>query len=166
MVGVARGDMIVVAMTLRHDAEKHHAARHPLHHIGEIFGTHERRRHWDIVVRAEEVGRDAAREIDKPRVYTRGSSIVAVTRPSKPISGQRSIVSVKRAVPSRRACGAGIGSAKKIQTCPPLPDRERSRTAGIPLSRQVAMNARASRAHDDLSKSAARNQQLSSGSIG
>jgi hypothetical protein len=36
----------VVAMTLRHDPEEHHAAGHPLQHIGEILRAHKGRRHW------------------------------------------------------------------------------------------------------------------------
>ena len=51
-----------------------------------------------------------------------------------------------------------------LQTWPPLPDRDRSRHASMPLSRQVCRNAAASCRHSFSSKSAARNQQVSSGS--
>ena len=37
-VGVARRNMIVILAPLRHDAEEHHAAGHPLQHVGEILG--------------------------------------------------------------------------------------------------------------------------------
>ncbi|AMY71265.1 hypothetical protein AKL17_4043 [Frigidibacter mobilis] len=48
----------------------------------------------------------------------------------------------------------------------PLPDRDRSSAAGTPFVRHVASRALASSAQDALSKSAARNQQVSSRSKG
>jgi hypothetical protein len=48
------------------------------------------------------------------------------------MSGLRSIVSVTRCAPNRRATEAGTGSAKKIHTWPPCPERERPSAAGIP----------------------------------
>ena len=62
--------MVVVAAPLRHDPEEHHAAGHPLQHVREIFGSHERRRHRDVVIGADQLGRDAPREIDKARIVT------------------------------------------------------------------------------------------------
>ena len=44
----------------------------------------------------------------------------------------RAVVRVSRADPSRRACAAGIASAKNSQTCAPSPDRETSTLAGTP----------------------------------
>src|SRR5205085_11417165 len=85
---------------------------------------------------------------------------------SKPISGQRSIVAVTRSVPRRLASAAGTGSAKKIQACAPLPERDRSMATGTPFVRVASRNAETSFIQDFLSKSAARNQQVSSGSIG
>ena len=85
---------------------------------------------------------------------------------AKPISGRCSIVSVRIAAPSCRAVRAGIGSEKKIQTWPPLPERDRSRAAGTPFAWHVSIIADASAAQLALSKSAARNQQVSSGSSG
>ena len=49
---------------------------------------------------------------------------------------------------------------------PQGPDRDRSSAAGTPLARQVSSKALASSDHDDLSKSAARNLQVSSFSNG
>jgi quinoprotein glucose dehydrogenase len=42
--------MVVTVVTLRHDAEKHHAARHALEDIGEVFRAHQGRRAGDVVV--------------------------------------------------------------------------------------------------------------------
>jgi hypothetical protein len=84
----------------------------------------------------------------------------------KPISLRVSIVSVRMSAPSARASRAGIGSEKKIQTWPPSPERERSSAAGMPLVRHVCMKARESSAQCSPSKSAARNEQRSSASIG
>src|SRR5271167_4959679 len=49
---------------------------------------------------------------------------------------------------------------------PPFPERERSKEAGTPIARQVSRYAPASSCHDCLSKSTARNQQVSSESSG
>ena len=48
----------------------------------------------------------------------------------------------------------------------PLPERDRSTAIRMPLVRGVSRNAATSCIHDFLSKSAARNQQVSSGSKG
>ena len=77
---------------------------------------------------------------------------------ANPISGRRSIVSVRSSAPSCRASRAWTGSAKKIYTWPPLPDLDRSSAAGISLRRHVSTYASASAAHWSPSKSAARNQ--------
>jgi len=69
-------------------------------------------------------------------------------------------------VPSRRAAPAGTGRSKKNQMCAPLPERERSNTAGTSSSRQVERNADVSSFHVFLSKSTARNQQVSFSSSG
>jgi len=76
------------------------------------------------------------------------------------------MASVRRRAPSRRASAPGTGSAKKIQTCPPLPERERSTAAGTCLDRQASRNVLTSCCHVSLSKSAARNQHVPSASIG
>ncbi len=81
---------------------------------------------------------------------------------SNPISCRRSIVLVSRAQASFRARVAGSGVSKKIQICPPRPDRERSRDAGMHHSRHVSRKAAQSSCQLALSKSAARNQQVSS----
>jgi hypothetical protein len=57
---------------------------------------------------------------------------------SSPISGRSSIVSVSRNEASLRASAAEIARSKNIQTCPPCPERDRSRTAGRSNRRQVA----------------------------
>jgi hypothetical protein len=44
-------------------------------------------------------------------------------------------------LPSFRAVDAAIGAEKKNQTCAPLPDRERSTTAGSPSRREVSTKA-------------------------
>ena len=56
---------VVILVPVGHDAEKHHAAWHPLQHVGEILRAHKRRRHRDVVVGADEVGHDPAGKIDK-----------------------------------------------------------------------------------------------------
>jgi len=76
------------------------------------------------------------------------------------------MVLVRIAQPSFLASEAGIGSEKKIQTCPPLPDRDLSRKAEIDNSSHVIRKATVSSCHDFLSKSAARSQQVSSGKRG
>ena len=60
--------MIMVAVPLRHDTKEHHAARHTLQHIREIFCNHERRRHRDVIMLADQLGGYAACEIHEPRV--------------------------------------------------------------------------------------------------
>ena len=55
---------------------------------------------------------------------------------SSPMSGRRSIVSVRRCDPSLRASAAGMASSKKSQTCPPRPERDRSSAAGRSRRRQ------------------------------
>ena len=57
---------------------------------------------------------------------------------SNPTSGRRCSVSVNKVAPNRRASLAGIGCEKKIQTWPPLPDRDRSSAAGTELKRHVS----------------------------
>src|SRR6266571_3663110 len=81
------------------------------------------------------------------------------------MSGHWSIVAVSRSVPRRLASAAGTGSAKKIQAWAPLPERDRSMATGPPRARAVSRKAATSRIQDFLSKSAARNQHVSSGSI-
>ena len=46
------------------------------------------------------------------------------------MSGRPSMVSVRTCEPRRRASAAGRASSKKSQTCPPRPERDRSRAAG------------------------------------
>src|SRR6516165_9975017 len=76
------------------------------------------------------------------------------------------MVRVRITHPSLRAVIAGEARSKKIQIWPPLPERERSRAAGTANSRQVSRKARESYSHVFLSKSAARNQHVSSGRRG
>ena len=66
----------------------------------------------------------------------------------------------------RRAMTAGTGELKKNQTWAPLPDRERSTAVGMSKPWQVSTKAATSSSQDSLSKSAARNQQVSSLSMG
>ncbi|MCC6898750.1 MAG: hypothetical protein IT377_07230 [Polyangiaceae bacterium] len=68
--------------------------------------------------------------------------------------------------PILRAIIAGTGAVKKNHTCAPFPERERSTSTGKPSLSAVSANARASSFHVLLSKSTARNQHVSSGSIG
>ena len=84
---------------------------------------------------------------------------------SMPSSGRSVMVSVSRWQAICRAIDAAIGAEKKNQTCAPLPDLERSTTAGRPYLRAVVVKARASSAQLPLSKSTATNQQVSSTSI-
>ena len=58
------------------------------------------------------------------------------------MSGRRSIVSVRMCAPSLRANAAGMASSKNSQTCPPLPERDRSRAAGRFMRRHVSRMAR------------------------
>ena len=81
-------------------------------------------------------------------------------------SWRADIVSVMRWHPILRAVAAGTGSEKKNHTCAPFPDRERSTSTGRSRRRAVSANARTSSFHEPLSKSTARNQHVSSGSIG
>ena len=76
------------------------------------------------------------------------------------------MVRVKMAQPSLRAVIAGTACSKKIQTWPPLPDLDRSSAADTHISRQVSMNAIESSCQVFLSKSTARNQQVSSDNNG
>ena len=85
---------------------------------------------------------------------------------SMPSSCRLAIVSVMRWQPILRAVAAATGVAKKNQTCAPLPERERSTATGSPIRRLVCTNARTSSIHALLSKSTARNQQVSSSCIG
>src|ERR1700730_13089844 len=65
MIGVAGGDVIVVAMTLRHDPEEHHAAGHSLQHIGEILRSQKVCRHWGYSCRRRgRVRADCVEEVD------------------------------------------------------------------------------------------------------
>src|ERR1017187_10987054 len=74
------------------------------------------------------------------------------------------MVRVSSTHPSLRAVIAGNARSKKIQMWPPFPERERSKAAGTFNSLQVSRNASESYSHVFLSKSAARNQHVSSGS--
>src|ERR1035441_769908 len=76
------------------------------------------------------------------------------------------MVRVRITHPNLRAVIAGSARSKKIQTWPPFPERERSKTAGAFNSWQVSRKARESYSQVFLSKSAARNQQVSSGKRG
>ena len=58
------------------------------------------------------------------------------------------------------------GTLEEIQMCPPLPERDRSSGADTPSSRHVSRNAATSSCQLFLSKSTARNQQVSSRSNG
>jgi hypothetical protein len=53
-----------------------------------------------------------------------------------------------------------MAESKKIQTCAPLPERERSRLAGTVNSWHVNMNASASCSHVFLSKSIAKTSRF------
>jgi hypothetical protein len=66
----------------------------------------------------------------------------------------------------RRATDAETGSAKKNQACAPFPDRDRSTAIGTPDERHVSANAATSSLHESPSKSAARNQHVSSSRSG
>jgi hypothetical protein len=81
---------------------------------------------------------------------------------SSPIACRPSMARVSIALPSFRAVDACIASSKKIQTCPPRPERDRSRAAATPRSRHAWIYARTSSCQPSLSKSAARNQHVSS----
>src|SRR5674476_518644 len=74
------------------------------------------------------------------------------------------MVRVSSTHPSLRAVIAGNARSKKIQMWPPFPERERSKAAGTFNSWQVSTKASESYSHVFLSKSAARNQHVSSGS--
>src|SRR6185437_10280092 len=50
---------------------------------------------------------------------------------AKPISGRRSMASVRRSAPSCRASRAGTGVQKKIHTWPPFPDRSLERRGDL-----------------------------------
>src|SRR5580658_10462039 len=76
------------------------------------------------------------------------------------------MVLVSSAAPNRLAKVAEIGAAKNTQTCAPFPERDRSSAAGTFIPRQDSTKACASRFHDSPSKSAAKNQQVSSASRG
>src|SRR5215831_2946951 len=73
------------------------------------------------------------------------------------------MVRVSSTHPSLRAVIAGSARSKKIQIWPPFPERERSKTAGTFNSWHVSRKARESYSQAFLSKSAARNQHVSSG---
>ena len=70
-VGMARLDMVVTVMAFRPHPEKHHAARHALQHIEEVFGGHDRRGVIDVVVGPEQIAGDGTGKIDKVRVIDR-----------------------------------------------------------------------------------------------
>src|SRR5271165_1255743 len=72
------------------------------------------------------------------------------------------MVRVRIRHPSLRAVIADSARSKKIQTWPPFPERERSKAAGTLNSWQVSRKAWASYSQVFLSKSAARNQHVSS----
>jgi len=76
------------------------------------------------------------------------------------------MVRVRITHPSLRAVIAGRARSKKIQMWPPFPERERSKAAGTLNSLQVSRKAWESYSHVFLSKSAARNQHVSSGRRG
>lgn len=59
--------------------------------------------------------------------------------------------------PIKRACLAAIGSEKNIQTCAPLPERERSTKNGIFKDKHASENAVTQFFQSDLSKSTASN---------
>jgi len=71
-----------------------------------------------------------------------------------------------RKQPIRLATFADSGAVKKNQACAPFPDLDRSIATGVPADRQVSANAIRSSLHERLSKSTARNQQVSSTSRG
>lgn len=81
-------------------------------------------------------------------------------------SWRSAIVSVMRWQPIFRATAAPTGSEKKNHTCAPLPDRERSMSGVSANRRAVVTKALTSSRHVLLSKSAARSQHVSSGSMG
>jgi hypothetical protein len=72
------------------------------------------------------------------------------------MSGLFSIASVRRCAPSRRARAAGTACSKNSHTCPPRPERERSRAAVRSRRRQPCTKATESDSHPALSKSTAR----------
>src|ERR1019366_5861600 len=73
------------------------------------------------------------------------------------------MVRVSSTHPSLRAVIAGNARSKTVPMWPPFPERERSTAAGTFNSRHVSRKARESYSHVVLSKSAARNQHVSSG---
>jgi len=66
----------------------------------------------------------------------------------------------------RLAMFAETGAVKKHHACAPFPERERSIATGILKDWLVSANAVTSSFHEFLSKSTARNQQVSSSSSG
>jgi hypothetical protein len=70
------------------------------------------------------------------------------------------------AAPILRANDAGMGCSKKIQICAPFPERDLSKQAGMAQFVQTCKNAETSSVQVVLSKSMARNQQVSSLSRG
>ena len=108
----------------------------------------------------------------------KGNKVAETTGRHRVLTGEKQIIGIKTDIrvsvhrrrhgsaPRRRASEAETGSVKKSQAWAPLPERERSIATEIPNVRAVSQNAATSRIHDALSKSAARNQQVSSGSMG
>ena len=70
-------------------------------------------------------------------------------------------LSARDALPILRAMVADTGAVKKNHACAPLPERDRSTATGTPARLHVSANALTSLAHEHLSKSMARNQQVS-----
>ena len=83
-----------------------------------------------------------------------------------PISGLRSIVSVRTYVNTSRTNRAGCGSSKKNQRWAPLPERERSRATGRPISFKTSHIDALSERQLSLSRSIAANFTVSSGRSG
>jgi hypothetical protein len=76
------------------------------------------------------------------------------------------MASVTRWQPIFRATLAATGAEKKNQAWAPFPERERSTDTAAPTDRHASTKAATSSIQVALSKSAARNQQVSSSESG
>ena len=70
-VGVARRDVAMAVVAVRHHPQKHQTAGHALQDIGEVFGPHDWRSPRDVIVDAEKIGCDRTGEINKAGVVDR-----------------------------------------------------------------------------------------------
>ena len=119
---------------------------------------------WEILVLAEK-GRIEL--TSAPQQWVREALKKAPLREvgiNHEVALQSRIVSVSPQDPADRflAATAVTGASKKHHTCAPFPERERSIANCRALLRQVSAKAVTSSRHCSLSKSTARNQQVSS----